>query len=465
MIKSVSILFLLVCCGFVLQAQDEIRVQMVVPSEVFAGQEFMVNVNIEKGALEEFSRFQQELPAGLIAVQENSGTADFSFDNQRVRFIWLKLPAEPTVNISYKVRVHERLKGSFTLFGEFSYVEENERRSIVIDKKEVNINPSPSVAAEQQVDVGDFAAVMARQQEAVASTIDVTCIRQTPYPSRTGNDILVHLLVYKKDMDKFAKIEETIPEGFEAVSMEARNGLFTFKDGVAKFVWMNLPEVPGFKISYRLIPEAGKSIRDLAITGVLSYIMEGRNVTVDVVQQDIDLANVSEENIEPFIIALERGESPASSYTARETEAARETVTEKPAEEKPVVTETRPADTRTGPAETRTSPSVSAGSSRIPSGQLLPVYDGTYFRVQIAATRHFRDANQAFAQYRLSRPVLVEQDGGLYKYTVGSFTTYTQARSFKENMAARGLRGAFVVSYRNGKRIDIIDALQATGGR
>ncbi len=47
-------------------------------------------------------------------------------------------------------------------------------------------------------------------------------------------------------MNKFAKIEEQIPEGFEARSMDSKEGIFTFKDGMAKFVWMNLPPEPGF---------------------------------------------------------------------------------------------------------------------------------------------------------------------------------------------------------------------------
>ncbi len=123
MIKSLSILLLLFLCTSALHSQDEVTIKMEVPADVVAGQEFLVSVELEKGRLEEFSRFQQELPAGFTAVQESSGAADFSFDNQRVRFIWLKLPAEANLSISYRVKVHERLKGSLILFGEFSYVE------------------------------------------------------------------------------------------------------------------------------------------------------------------------------------------------------------------------------------------------------------------------------------------------------------------------------------------------------
>jgi hypothetical protein len=368
-----------------------------------------------------------------------------------VRFIWLKLPAQANLSISYRVKVNQRLKGELTLFGEFSYVENNERRSIVIDKETVTIQPSPDVAAADQVEIKDFAAVMASEKADMASTIDVTAIRQVPYPFQTGNDIMVNLLIYKKDMNKFAKVEETIPDGFEAYSMEAAEGLFTFKDGIAKYVWMNLPEESGFTVSYRLVPAAGKTLADLAIDGTLSYIQEGRNIEVKVIQEDVDLSNVNPGNVEALVAAISKGEAPTKTV-AKPVTVVKSPVEEKPPPRKdPVVQETRP------PART--------SSSRIPSGQLLPVYDGVYFRVQLAATKRFRDANATFAQYRLSRPVLVEQHQGYYKYTAGSFQNYSQARAFKNNAVNRGVSGAFIIAYRNGQRIDIMDALQATGGK
>ena len=63
MIKTLNIFILLLITSIVLHSQDEILVKMNVPSEVVAGQEFLVSIDIEKGNLEEFSRFQQKLPA------------------------------------------------------------------------------------------------------------------------------------------------------------------------------------------------------------------------------------------------------------------------------------------------------------------------------------------------------------------------------------------------------------------
>lgn len=461
MIKSITAALLLFLGTGMLMSQDPVTVKMAVPSVVGAGQEFRVSITINKGDLEEFSRLQQELPAGLEARQENSGSADYSFDNQRVRFIWLRLPSENPILLTYKVLVNERLKGTFTLGGEFSYVENNERKSVNLQSENINITPSPAISADKQINIGSFEDALDEEQTSTSAISKVICIRQTPYKARTGDDIMVNLLVYKRDMNKFAKIEEQIPTGFQAVAMESRNGLFTYKDGVAKFVWMNLPEESGFTVSYRLIPDASKSIEDLQISGRLSYILEGRNISVDVVQMNVYLDGISRANIEALIASMDRGEDiPAGKPAQTEQEEIKPPpVKEVPPagqEEQPIVKEEKPVVRETRPVST-------GSSSGIPDSQRLPVQDGIYYRVQLAATSWFSDANKAFAANNLSRPVLVERHDGLYKYTIGSFNTYKQANDFRNTVLSKGIRGAFVVAYRNGKRINVMDARKASG--
>ena len=70
MIKSLTALCLCCMVSVLMSAQDAVSVRMTVPSIVEAGQEFLVSIAVDKGNLEEFSRFQQELPAGLTAAQE-----------------------------------------------------------------------------------------------------------------------------------------------------------------------------------------------------------------------------------------------------------------------------------------------------------------------------------------------------------------------------------------------------------
>ena len=113
----------MLCLATALHAQ-EVKISMDHPDQVNAGEVFEVTVTISKGSLTDYSRFSQDLPAGLTATNVSSPNADFSFDDQRIRIIWLKLPVEQEVKVTYNILVDKRLKGSFVLGGVFAYVVE-----------------------------------------------------------------------------------------------------------------------------------------------------------------------------------------------------------------------------------------------------------------------------------------------------------------------------------------------------
>lgn len=458
----------------IISAQAKISVKVDVPEKVKAGSEFNVNISIQKGSLEEFSRFQQELPAGLTASAVNSGTADFSFDKQRLRFIWLKLPAQEEINIAYKIMVNERLKGEFNITGEFSYVENDERKSVELKTGPVIIQPSPTVDAGLQVEISEYEKIISAEKTSLEARYDISCIRQTPYKTTTGNEFIVRLLVYKKDMNKFAKIEEQVPDGFEAKSMDAKESIFTFKDGLVKFVWMNLPPEPGFVVSYRLVPSSSRVSSAISIKGQLSYIDEGRNIVVDIVQRDMDLAGVNEQNVEQYLSsagsskALTAPEATSEDLKIKPTPIADVTTT---GTREPVKTKD---ESRTVTEEKKVTPVNESAPiqkeqgrrySDIPPTLSLPVEAGIYYRVQLAATHRIVDPVSNYKKYNLDRPVLLEFHDGWYKYSIGSFSKYSEAKAYREMLVTKKrISGAFIIAYQNGQRITVRDAWRI-GGR
>ena len=78
------------------------------------------------------------------------------FSDKRVRLIWLRIPENDEITVSYRVKVDERLKGTFTLAGKFSYIENNERKSVDIEPVAINILPSATIDPSLIVDVNDF---------------------------------------------------------------------------------------------------------------------------------------------------------------------------------------------------------------------------------------------------------------------------------------------------------------------
>jgi hypothetical protein len=115
----------------------------------------------------------------------------------------------------------------------------------------------------------------------------------TPAMIASGVRTLVEVNVRKGDVQGFSKLELTLPDGFIATPGDIKGASFTFSGDKAKFVWMNLPEDPLFKVTYYIESDPGVE-GAYEIKGTFSYVRE--NIREDiyvptrtiVVKQDIE---------------------------------------------------------------------------------------------------------------------------------------------------------------------------------
>lgn len=419
----------LICLSFSLHAQ-EVDISIDHPVSVKAGEVFQVTVTIAKGSLTDYSRFSQDLPLGLTASNVESPNADFSFDNQRIRIIWLKLPDVEEIKVSYNIMVDERLKGKFILGGVFAYVVDEERKFLNFDKSnEITIIPSTTVDQSLIVDIRDFKGGPAGAAVASASTEEpfAMAIRQKPVLQGSGA-YLVKMLIKNPTGSKYAKVEEIIPRGYLFESMDPHEGIESFSSSTVKFIWMKLPGESEFEISYKLVPKRDEPQGAMNIRGQLTYSAGNVNKIVEIKELDVDLASLSVADKREL---LQTGEVSAVVATAAAV---------KPREEVPV-------------KDPEPQPELTPGQT-VANTRVLAPQAGVYFRVQIAANKSAYDARTLFRDAGVDQEIFVEQDEGYYKYTVGSYTSYTQAVAYRDRIESNPeVEGAFVVAYRDGKRI------------
>ncbi len=84
---------------------------------------------------------------------------------------------------------------------------------------------------------------------------------------------------------------------------------------------------------------------------------------------------------------------------------------------------------------------------------------GLIFKVQIGSFRN-KDLTKYFNNTK-NFSGDVDADGAK-KYTLGEFTEYWEADNFKKYLREMGVKDAWVVSYKDGNRIPIKDALEGT---
>lgn len=421
---------------FNIRLGGDLSMKVEVPGQINAGKEIRVQVTLDKADIKGFSRFQMELPAGLTATNVFSANADFSFKDQKVRLVWLRMPEEKTVTFSFNVRCDERLKGNFDLVGKFSYIDENERKTLDIQPQAVAIVPSSSIDPKLIVDIKDFGK-QAMPQLMEASGNQIACVRQKPEWNEAKKEYIVTLLVNKESLKKFAKIEESVPAGFTAVNVDSKEGIFTFKDGKAKFLWMNLPADPYFTVSYKLVPSKNvQASKQPVVAGVFSYILDDKSQSVTIVEKDVKLANLTPAAVKgilksaPMIAAVEQAPAVDTEKTGKNLAA---TTTQKPIKVIPRLEET---------------------------ADLLGPQMGVYYRVQLAAGHKPVNIKSYFRKYKLDSKVFTEKHQGWIKYSVGSFPAYKDARDYRIHIwNTTSIADAFVSAYNNGKRITVQEAL------
>jgi hypothetical protein len=421
----------------------DVSIKMEVPTQVVAGTEFNVKITVNKGDLESFSRFQQVIPAGLSASSDVSSNADFSFKDHRVRLIWLRLPRQEEFTFNYKVKVDERLKGTFTLKGKFSYIQNNERKSISVPEQSIEIQPSPNIDPSQVVDIKDFEEKVIQYIPPYASGSDnIICVRQKPYLNDAGNEYMVNILVNKENKEKFAKIEENIPVGYKAVQIDTKDAIFTFKDHLAKFLWMNLPSEPYYVVSYKLIPVDPKNMPQPLIKGQFSYLEGEKTISIDIVEKDIAVKDLSKEQVQQFIPAVK-----SSTVIPEEV---------KPPEKEPVKQQKK----KVTPVEEPITGELNKKEMKSLMPYMLEPEQGVYYRVQLAAGHKPVIIRRYFKKYDFKKEIRTEYHEGWIKYSIGSYKVYKDARDARVQVwNTTDIKDAFVSAYNNGTRITVQEAL------
>lgn len=477
MVKYFVLLFNMLGVLLLNLLSGEVIITTNIPQEVTAGSDFIVEVTIQKGDLVSFARFQQELPLGMTATSGVTENADFKFKDQKAKFLWLRLPEKEEFTVSYNVHVDETVEGSIEILGQFSYIDKNERKTVNVQAVNILVKPAailaevPEETDEQQevVDETPVEEIVPEQYTAEG----ITCTRQQPQVDPATGEIIVNILVDKGSMSSFAKIEEQVPEGFTAVNVESMDGIFTFIDNTAKFLWMNLPSDEKYVVTYKLIPDAGKTIEDLLLTGNFSYIKDGQTQSVQVPQKDLDLSEylgsdalladettTGEDSVgaDEIIAQTEMVEEIAE--VAIETVEpsieelvgdVQEEVTEEIVEETPVVAEVTEQVAETVIEEEE--PQLVS----IPSPE-----SGVSYRIQICALQKYRKPIYFNKKriFNIKNEVQLEAHDGWNKYTVGSFGEYKSARDHRVQIwETTPIKGAFVSAYNNGNRITVQEAL------
>ncbi len=448
MVKQFMLLIQLVGLFFYqLILTGDISVSQKVPETIQVGTESFVEITINKSDVTGFAKVQQDIPEGFTVEAIETKGATFSYKDNRVKFIWMSLPVEEQFSIKYKIKPNEGVSGEFSLEGKFSFIADSERKNIEIPAAKFSVSDellSVNTTEEEPV-VEDpvLEEPVVEEPEVVDPVVEdpvvvvenetqekVTVSAERTIEDEGDGNYKVTVKVNKQGVEGFAKFSDEIPAGFVAKEGESAGGIFSFKDGVAKVLWMAVPKSEDILVSYQLVAETAPN-QDYDIKGAFAYLEN--DVTA---KQTIDVStltlNIKAVEVEHLALVPD----PVVEDPVVEDPVVEEPVVEDPIIEEPEVT----------------TPVVNTVST-IPSPE-----NGVSYKVQVAAG-HKKVANNYFAvTFNLKDNVSTENHEGWIKYLVGSYPSYKEARD-KRNVVRNNVKRAFVTAYNSGTRITVQEAL------
>ena len=97
-----------------------------------------------------FARFSQDFPVGFTVAVDKPGSGDFSWVNNQLNVVWMKLPENRILTFSYFIKPERSMNGSFTMAGRFINVSGGTTRQITLMKeKTISIEGTNGIFPEQ----------------------------------------------------------------------------------------------------------------------------------------------------------------------------------------------------------------------------------------------------------------------------------------------------------------------------
>lgn len=139
LIMRTKILFVLAFFVASLAFAQDVKVTHNLPTSASPGQTIDAQFTVTKGNIGAFAKFQCDLPAGYSAANGDSKSGNFTFENNRIKIVWVSLPPDQTFSFSFKISVPSSASGSASIGGQFYYLENNVKKEFDVPPQNISL--------------------------------------------------------------------------------------------------------------------------------------------------------------------------------------------------------------------------------------------------------------------------------------------------------------------------------------
>lgn len=264
-----------------------------------------------------------------------------------------------------------------------------------------------------------------------------------PKEFKPGQEAIVKVSIKKEGEEGFAKLMENIPKGFVAKELNSATGNFITESGKLKIIWLVMPEGTEFTAEYKLIYE-GEGTGDFSITGNFYYVNDGKRLEQNVAKTTFKIVEDKEKKDVKPLVQIDPADMAKPSDVKGDVVTAKvDTVKEEVVETTAEVAEKVEASTdlvKKDVVEVVEEVTETVGDK---------MKSEVVFKVQLGVF----STEKEMSVFGDLPEVHFEKTVKFYKYYSGKYTSESEARQNVRKAKSSGFPGAFLASFKDGKRI------------
>ena len=414
-----------------------------IPVKISSNLDTEVKIIIEKNNFSGPGRLKLDLSnaEGIIVKEKVNDGSSFTFKNKEALFIWYDLPNEKNIEITYIINANENANGMKKIKGEFSFINENERKQLNLDDLIFEVDSKIKY---------DEAENMIPNNKASVKAVRII--------EKVNDGYLVTINTEIKNHKGFARIKDQLPLNASAKSIETDGAVFKNIDGYAKFIWSEIPNSKE-KITVKYLLANNSSLdTSFSLYGVYSsekLISEGFNNGIAI---DTTIYNPIPESFVDELITENIGNENESINKNPEKEEIDEIREDEIKDDEKVVSENSIKKlTNKTLKNIKIKDKVKTVVKNVITTQ--KIYNNIQYKVQILAGHQIVSSQYLAKKFNFKESYDIESHLGWIKYTVGSHSEYKDARDARNEISKKDFPGPFVSAYNYGERISVQEAL------
>lgn len=317
------------------------------------------------------------------------------------------------------------------------------------------------------------------------------------YPDfcKSGDRCTVNITIEKGNIQGFARIQQTLPDGFSATLLEDGGSDFIFDKQKISFIWLSIPATPNVTVSYAITGSKELAGTYTIEEGAFSYLLDNKITRQPIPGAPIDMnkrapkvsrepvAAAEKPDLEPVKNMEEVKENTGSTEkessleekkpkTTEATEAPQPKTVEIIEVEKPIHAQMEEAPQPKPVELTKAEKPNPVEVIDVPKAKTEPVVTkdteaatnktaavdaqktaGITYRIQFAALKTYQEIPFLKQQYKISDHIYHETDGIWHRYTFGSWNNAGEAAAANASFKLSSEIDSFIVKYMDGKRM------------